>query len=65
MYVFAAVAPAVGKLVTLVLPEASTEMMTLFLEEVSRTFADFFLVIKSIKLAGIVPRRWSCRPTSA
>ncbi len=46
MDVFAAVAPAVGKVVTLVLPEANTEMMNLFLEEVSRIFADCFIVMQ-------------------
>ena len=46
MYVFAAVAPSLGRLVALVLPEANTAMMNLFLEEVSRTFADFFLVMQ-------------------
>ena len=46
MYVFAAVAPSLGRLVTLVLPEANTAMMNLFLEHVSQTFADFFIVMQ-------------------
>src|SRR5690348_8499603 len=43
MYLFAAVAPSLGRLAALVLPEANTAMMNLFLEEVSQTFADFFI----------------------
>jgi DDE superfamily endonuclease len=46
MYVFAAVAPSLGRLAALVLPEANTVMMNLFLEEVSQTFADFFIVMQ-------------------
>lgn len=46
MYVFAAVAPALGRFTALVLPEANTAMMNLFLEEVSQTFADFFIVMQ-------------------
>ena len=46
MYVFAAVAPALGRFAALVLPEANTAMMNLFLEEVSQTFADSFIVMQ-------------------
>lgn len=46
MYVFAAVAPALGRFAALVLPEANTAMMKLFLEEVSQTFADSFIVMQ-------------------
>ena len=35
-----------GLMTTLVLPSADTAMMNLFLEHVSQTFADFFLVIQ-------------------
>ena len=45
-YVYAAVAPAEGKMTALVLPTANTAMMRLFLEHVSRTFADYFIVIQ-------------------
>jgi len=45
MYVFAAVAPSLGKLTALVLPTANTAMMNLFLSHVSQTFADFFIVM--------------------
>ena len=46
MYVFAAVAPSLGRCAALVLPEANTAMMKLFLQEVSQTFADSFIVLQ-------------------
>lgn len=46
MYVFAAVAPSLGRLSALVLPSANTAMMNLFLDQVSQTFADFFIVMQ-------------------
>lgn len=46
MYVFAAVAPSLGRLSTLVLPTANTAMMTLFLEHVSQAFASYFIVMQ-------------------
>lgn len=45
-YVFAAVAPAEGKMTSLILPTANTAMMQLFLEHASRTFAEYFLVMQ-------------------
>jgi transposase len=45
-YVYAAVAPAQGQLVSLILPETSTAMMNLFLEHVSHTFPDHFIVMQ-------------------
>ena len=46
MYVFAAVVPSQGLMTTLVLPSADTAMMNIFLEPVSQTFADFFMVMQ-------------------
>jgi transposase len=46
MFVFAAVAPSLGGLATLILPTANTEMMTMFLEHVSQAFADYFIVMQ-------------------
>jgi DDE superfamily endonuclease len=46
MYAYAAVAPAQGQMVSLVLPEASTSMMNLFLEQVSQTFSKYFVVMQ-------------------
>lgn len=46
VYVFAAVAPSTGELVSLILPESNTAMMNLFLEEVSQTFSKFFIVMQ-------------------
>lgn len=46
LYVYAAVAPAQGQMVSLILPEASTAMMNRFLEEVSRVFSTHFIVMQ-------------------
>ena len=45
-YVYAAVAPEVAKMTSLILPSANTAMMNLFLEHVSKTKASYFLVIQ-------------------
>ena len=45
-HVYAAVAPAEGKMTSLILPSADTEMMSLFLEHVSSTFANYFIVMQ-------------------
>lgn len=45
-YVYAAVAPERGLMTSLLLPHADTAMMNLFLEHVSRTFAQYFIVIQ-------------------
>jgi hypothetical protein len=45
-YVYAAVAPAEGKMTSLILPTANTAMMQLFLEHVSHTFAEYFIVMQ-------------------
>jgi hypothetical protein len=42
-YAYAAVAPALGQMVSLILPETSTTMMNLFLEQVSQTFPTHFI----------------------
>lgn len=44
--VYAAVAPAEGKMTSLILPSADTQMMSLFLEHVSQTFAKYFIVMQ-------------------
>jgi hypothetical protein len=46
IYVFTAVAPALGLMTSLVLPTANTAMMNLFLSHVSQTFADYFIVMQ-------------------
>ena len=45
-YVYAAVAPQAGVLTSLILPEASTEMMNLFLEHLSLTYSKYFIVMQ-------------------
>ena len=44
--VFAAVAPAVGRMTSLLMPRATTEMMSVFLEHVAKEYADFFIVMQ-------------------
>jgi len=46
VYVYAAVAPAEGKLISLILPTVDAAMMSLFLEHVSRTEASSFIVMQ-------------------
>jgi transposase len=46
VYAYAAVAPAQGQMVALILPETSTAMMNLFLEHVSQTFPKHFIVMQ-------------------
>lgn len=46
VYAYAAVAPELGKMTALVLLYANTQMMNLFLAQVSREFKDCFLVMQ-------------------
>jgi hypothetical protein len=46
VYVYSAVAPAQGKMTSLILPTADSAMMTLFLEHVSLTFSKYFIVMQ-------------------
>lgn len=46
VYVYAAVAPEPGLMTSLILPDANTEMMNLFLEHVSKTFSKYFMVMQ-------------------
>jgi hypothetical protein len=45
-YAYAAVAPKEGLMISLVLPEASTEMMNLFLEHLSQACSKYFIVMQ-------------------
>ena len=45
-HAYAAVAPAEGKMTSLILPSANTEMMSLFLKHVSTTVAKYFVVMQ-------------------
>jgi hypothetical protein len=44
--IFAAVAPEAGLMTSLVLPSANTAMMNLFLEHVSQSLEDYFIVMQ-------------------
>ncbi len=45
-YAYAAVAPALGKMCSLVLPYANTAMMNLFLAQISIEFPDFLIILQ-------------------
>ena len=45
IYVYAVVCLSLGRMTTLILPFANTEMMTIFLDHVSKDFKDFFVII--------------------
>ncbi len=45
LYVYAAVAPALGKMTALILPYTNTNMMNIFLQEVSQEFAEFYVIM--------------------
>jgi hypothetical protein len=45
LYVFTAVCPALGKMTSLILPWANTEMMNLFLRQVAADFSDYFILM--------------------
>jgi transposase len=45
VYVYAAVAPAEGQLVSLILPDTNSELMSMFLEEVTQRYPDEFLLM--------------------
>ena len=44
VYAYAAIAPALGRMTTLVLPFVNIKMMESFLQEVSQDFADYFIL---------------------
>jgi hypothetical protein len=46
VYIFAAVAPGAGLMTSLILPSANTAMMNLFLEHVSQSFENYFIVMQ-------------------
>lgn len=45
LYVFSAVAPALGKMTSLILPYANSEMMNIFLDQVVQEFEECFIVM--------------------
>jgi hypothetical protein len=61
MYAYAAVAPTQGQMISLVLPEASTAMMNLFLEQVGQTFSKYFIIMQA-GLCRLAERQGPGRP---
>ena len=54
LYVYAAVCPALAKMTALILPWANTEMMNIFLEEVSRDFSEFFVIMQVDQAGALI-----------
>ena len=46
VYAYIAVCPELGRLSALVLPEANTTMMNLFLNQVGQDFSDYFIIMQ-------------------
>jgi hypothetical protein len=46
VYAYAAVAPQLGRMTALILPYANTQMMNLFLKQVSEDFAEYFIIMQ-------------------
>jgi len=53
VYVFAAVAPATGELISLILPESNTAMMNLELSHVSQMLSKYFIVMQVDQAAWV------------
>ena len=45
LYVFTAVCPALGRMTSLILPYANTEMRNIFLKQVAEDFSDYFILM--------------------
>jgi hypothetical protein len=45
LYVFTAVCAALGRMTSLILPWANTEMMNIFLKQVAQDFSDYFILM--------------------
>jgi hypothetical protein len=45
LYVFTAVCPALGRMTSLILPYANTEMRNIFLKHVAEDFSDYFILM--------------------
>ncbi len=45
LYAFVAVCPSLGKMTSLILPYANTEMMNIFLEHVAKEFREYFILM--------------------
>lgn len=79
LYAFCAVSPSLGRMAALLLPYSDTEMMNLFLQEVSRTFKESFVLMlldqagwhtakglkipENIRLIPLPPRSPELNPT--
>jgi hypothetical protein len=57
VYAYAAVAPKLGKMTALVLPEASISCMNLFLKKVSKDFSNYFVIMQVDQAAWHTSRK--------
>ena len=57
LYVFTAVCPALGKMTSLILPWANTEMMNIFLRQVAEDFSDYFILMLTDQAGWHVSQR--------
>jgi transposase len=57
LYVFTAVCPALGRMSSLILPMANTEMMNLFLAQVAEDFPDYFILMLVDQAGWHISRR--------
>lgn len=57
VYGYVAVAPKLGKMTSLVLPYANTQMMNLFLQQVCQDFSEYFIILQVDRAAShIAPK---------
>ena len=57
LYVFTAVCPALGRMTSLILPWANTEMMNIFLRQVAEDFSDYFILMLTDQAGWHVSQR--------
>jgi hypothetical protein len=58
IYAYAAVAPQLGLMTSLVMPYANTKMMNLFLKQVSEDFRDYFIIMQVDKAPWHRSKTW-------
>lgn len=57
VYAYAAVAPQLGQMTSLVLPYANTKMMNLFLAQVAVDLREYFIIIQVDKAASHIAQK--------
>lgn len=62
VYAYSAVCPSLGKMTSLILPRADSEMMSLFLQHVSEEFKDYIVIIVMDKAGWHTSKRLMLPP---